>query len=255
MKGKTLGVLGLMALIIAPCMLPTMNAASAAGAAGQPLEVWKAVLSYVGTAAFAISGALDASKRQMNIFGGVVLGGVTALGGGTLRDIILSLHPVFWIADANYLSTAGMAAAGAFVVSRYWRLPMSVFVYTDALGVAAFTVIGFRIGFQETQMYTIGVLMGMSTGIAGGMLRDLLSAKTPLIFRSATYALASLCGAMLYALFFLLRVPDALVVAISILGALSICLMPLRQRLSLPVFELQRSAKKHVEVWLTTLAD
>lgn len=244
MKEKTLGVLGLMALIIAPCMLPTMNAVSAAG---QPLEVWKAVFNYMGTAAFAISGALAASKQQMNIVGGVVLGGVTALGGGTLRDIILGLHPVFWIADANYLSTAGIAAAGAFLVSRYWRLPMSVFAYTDALGVAAVTVIGFRVGFQETQMYSVGVLMGMTTGIAGGALRDLLSAKIPLIFRSAIYASASFCGAMLYALLLFLRVPDALVVAISILGALSIGLMPLRRRLSLPVLELQRSAKKSVE--------
>jgi uncharacterized membrane protein YeiH len=107
------------------------------------------MLDLIGTAVFAITGALAAGRKQMDIFGVVVLGCVTALGGGTLRDVILGIYPVFWISDTWYLGVAVTAAVATFVSARRWRLPATVLLYADAVGLAVFTVIGFQGGFRE----------------------------------------------------------------------------------------------------------
>jgi uncharacterized membrane protein YeiH len=200
-----------------------------------------------GTAVFAITGALAAGRKQMDIFGVVVLGCVTALGGGTLRDVILGIHPVFWVSDTTYLGVATIAAVGTFLLARRWRLPSKFLLYADAVGLAVFTVIGFQKGVQGTHEYSIGIVMGVATGVVGGIIRDLLSGEIPLILRREIYASASLCGALLLTLLYPLRLPSLFIISVSALTTLFIRLAALYWNLSLPHLRLKESDERGSE--------
>lgn len=204
------------------------------------------MLDLVGTAFFAITGAIAAgkNKKPMDIFGVVVLGCVTALGGGTLRDVILGSFPVFWISDTQYLVVAVIAAIGTFVLSPRWKLPVSVLRRADAVGLAIFTVIGFQRGLRVTHVYSLAVVMGVTTGVVGGIIRDVLSGKIPLIFRREIYALASLCGAALLALLSHLQLPSLFTVPAAVLTTLVIRLAALHWNLALPLLRLGEDREK-----------
>lgn len=195
------------------------------------------ILDLVGTAIFAITGALAAGRKRMDVFGVVVLGCVTALGGGTLRDVILGNYPVFWISDTAYLKVAATLAIGTFVLVQRWRLPTIFLMYADAVGLAVFTVIGFQRGFYATQVYSIAIVMGMTTGVVGGIIRDVLSAEIPLILRREIYASASLGGGALLALLSYLKFPSPFSVTAAILTTLVIRLAALHWKLALPLFQ------------------
>jgi uncharacterized membrane protein YeiH len=196
-------------------------------------------LDLVGTAVFAITGALAAGRKRMDIFGVVVLGCVTALGGGTLRDVILGCHPIFWISDTQYLAVAAIAAIGTFMLAQRWRLPAMVLMYADAVGLAVFTVIGFQKGFLVTHVYSIAIVMGVTTGVVGGIIRDVLSGEIPLILRREIYASASFCGAAMIALLTYLQLPAPFTVSTAILTTLLIRIVALHWNLSLPLFRLE----------------
>ncbi len=161
------------------------------------LLYWSGML---GIAAFSITGVIAAGKRGMDIFSIVLLGVVTALGGGTLRDIILDANPVFWIADPMYLWIAIAAAMITFFGIRHMKSMLIVILYVDALGLALFTVLAadktLLLGFNPP----IAVLMGLITGITGGMLRDILTSRIPLILGRELYATPALLGAVSYIL-------------------------------------------------------
>ncbi|OPY86018.1 MAG: hypothetical protein A4E71_01796 [Smithella sp. PtaU1.Bin162] len=202
------------------------------------------ILDLFGTAIFAISGALAAGRKQMDIFGVVVLGCVTALGGGTLRDVILGTSPVFWILDTVYLAVAAIAAIGTFVLVRHWKMPTAVLLYADAVGLAVFTVIGFQKGFSATHVYSIAIVMGVTTGVVGGIIRDVLSGEIPLILRREIYATASLCGAALLAVLTYLQLPSLFTVSAAVLVTLVIRLAALHWNLALPLFRLEEDRKE-----------
>ncbi len=197
------------------------------------------LFDFIGTAVFAITGALAAGSKRMDIFGVVVLGGVTALGGGTLRDVILGAHPIFWIEDTSYLWVAALAAIVTFFSSRYWTLHQKTLLYADALGLATFTVIGFQRGYQETGLYSVGIVMGVMTSVVGGMIRDVLAGDIPLILRREIYASASLCGAVLYALLWSLAVPNLFAALTAAFVTLGIRVATIRRNVSLPVLYLE----------------
>jgi uncharacterized membrane protein YeiH len=197
------------------------------------------ILDLVGTAVFATSGALAAGRKQMDIFGVVVLGCVTALGGGTVRDVILGSYPVFWISDTLYLAVAVVAAIGTFVLAQRWKLHAKVLVYADAVGLAVFTVVGFQKGFQITHDYFIATVMGMTTGVVGGITRDMLSGEIPLILRREIYASASLCGAVLLGLLTHFGLPSPFTVLGAALTTLVIRLAALRWGLALPLLRIE----------------
>ena len=152
-------------------------------------------LDILGTTIFAVTGSLAAGRKHLDVFGVVVLSLATALGGGTLRDVALGSLPVFWVADPLYIIAAGVASLATFAVARVHRLPEGLLRVADALGLAVFTVIGAERALAAGAPYLVAVLMGMVTGVAGGMIRDLLSGEVPLILRREIYATASLCGA------------------------------------------------------------
>ena len=202
------------------------------------------ILDLVGTAIFAITGALAAGRKRMDVFGVVVLGCVTALGGGTLRDVILGNYPVFWISDTAYLKVAAIAAIGTFVLVQRWRLPTIFLMYADAVGLAVFTVIGFQKGFYATHVYSIAIVMGLTTGVVGGIIRDVLSGEIPLILRREIYASASLSGAALLALLSYLQLPSPFNVSLAVLTTLAIRLAALHWNLALPLLRLEEGRKE-----------
>lgn len=197
------------------------------------------MLDLIGTAVFAVTGALAAGRKKMDIFGVVVLGCVTALGGGTLRDVILGIQPIFWVSDTQYIAVATFSAIGTFILARRWKLPATVIVYADAIGLAVFTIIGFQRGFYTTHLYSIAIVMGVTTGVVGGIIRDVLSGEVPLILRREIYASASLCGASMLALLSYLEVLAPVVLSGAFLTTLAIRVVALNWNLTLPLFLLK----------------
>ena len=155
-------------------------------------------LDLFGVVVFAITGSLAAGRKQLDLLGVVVLAIVTALGGGTIRDLLLGATPVFWIRDINYILFSAGTAVLVFVVSQTRTLGSASIRIPDAFGLAIFTVIGANIALGHNVSWVIAVIMGMMTGVAGGVLRDVLAGEIPLILRTEIYATASMCGALVY---------------------------------------------------------
>jgi len=154
----------------------------------------------LGIIAFSVTGVIAAGKRNMDIFSIILLGVVTALGGGTLRDMILDARPVFWINDLTYLWVAVIAAALTFFSVRLVSRILKLFIYIDTFGMALFTILAMEKALSLGNNYTVSVLMGLITGISGGMLRDILTGRMPLLLGREFYATPALLGASLYAL-------------------------------------------------------
>jgi uncharacterized membrane protein YeiH len=194
-------------------------------------------LDLFGVAVFAVSGSLAAGRKRMDIFGMLVLALVTALGGGTLRDMILPDTTVFWVDDLYYLLVVLLASMGTFVAVRLMNVPpRRWFFLFDALGLAVFTVIGASKALDVTDSGTLAVVMGVMTGVVGGMMRDVLSAEVPLVLRKEIYAIASLCGAIVYVVMDVAGAASAASITLSIITTLAIRLAAIRWGLSLPVF-------------------
>ena len=157
-------------------------------------------LDLFGTAVFAVSGALAAGRQRMDIFGVVVVGGVTAVGGGTLRDLLLDRSPIFWIDDPVYLGVIAGSALLTFLYTQWFRAPHMSLRVADAFGLAVFAVVGSEVAHAEGASTVIIIIMAMITGTVGGMIRDVLCSRVPLILREEIYATAVLAGALLYVL-------------------------------------------------------
>ena len=157
-------------------------------------------LEHTGTIVAAIAGVLAAKGKQVDLFGVIVLGLVSALGGGTTRDLILDIQPVFWVADSSFVLTATLGALVAFVAARFCNLSGALLLYADACGLALFTVIGVEKGLALGVSPTIAVVMGVITATVGGMIRDVLTGEIPFVFRRQIYlyATACLCGALVF---------------------------------------------------------
>ncbi|MBJ9943296.1 trimeric intracellular cation channel family protein [Burkholderia multivorans] len=158
-------------------------------------------LYLIAIVAEAMSGALMSMRRGMDRFGLALVGAVTALGGGTVRDVLLGHYPLGWIAHPQYLVITLVAATVASRIARHVARMKTLFVTVDALGLAAFTIIGCDVGASTGAAPIIVVLAGAITGVCGGMLRDLLCNEMPLILRRELYAsVAFFTGALYVAL-------------------------------------------------------
>jgi uncharacterized membrane protein YeiH len=159
------------------------------------------ILDLFGVGVFAASGALAAGRKRMDVFGVIVIGAVTAVGGGTLRDLLLDRHPVFWMADPVYLLVILIAALLTLAYVRYRRPPVNALAIADAFGLALFTIGGAQVAERAGVPALVVVLLATMTGVAGGVLRDVLSAEIPLVLRRGDlYATASIAGATTYLL-------------------------------------------------------
>lgn len=193
-------------------------------------------LEMLGTFFFAISGALAVQDHHDDLFGASFTGFVTAIGGGTLRDIMLGSYPLVWIGDSGYLYAilAGIIVAFIFVESLQ-RLKRTFLIF-DALGISFFTILGVEKALGLGVRPEIAAIMGMFTAIMGGVLRDVLTNETPVLFRKEIYATACLAGAVLYLVLFNLEVGRNINMAASIILIFLVRLMAVKYRLALPNF-------------------
>ncbi len=196
-------------------------------------------LDLFGTAVFAVSGVLAAGRRRMDLFGALVVAAVTAVGGGTVRDLILDRHPVFWVQDLRYLGVIVGAGGLSFAYTSVFRPPGLSLEVADALGLAVFTVVGARGALAAGAPPVVVVIMSATTATVGGMVRDVLCDETPLILRKEIYATAALAGGGLFLGLRSLAVPDAVVIGATI-GVVSVLrLAALRWQLHLPSFPVE----------------
>ena len=155
-------------------------------------------LDLIGTFVFAISGTLAAAKKKLDLFGAAVLGFITAVGGGTIRDVLIGSHPVSWMQDVNYLAVIiGGVLAGFFFKKHLQKLRKTLFLF-DAIGIGLFTILGLQKTLSLGLSPVVGVIMGTVSAVFGGVLRDVLSNEIPLIFRKEIYATACLSGGVLF---------------------------------------------------------
>lgn len=156
------------------------------------------VLEMIGTAAFAISGALAASRKNMDIFGFCVLALMPAIGGGTLRDVILDRNPVFWIESPTYVTVAIVAAIVVYFGVYSPGSRQRLLLWTDAAGLALFAAMGTGISIDQGTGPIVAVMMGVTTAIAGGMIRDIICNEIPLVLRKEVYATAAFVTGVVY---------------------------------------------------------
>jgi len=156
------------------------------------------LIDYAGVAVFAASGALAAARKSLDVLGVIVIATVTAIGGGTMRDLLLA-RPVFWTQHPTYLYVILFAALATLIYTRWFSPPERLLAILDALGLAFFTISGAQIAEGLEYTGVVVVVMGTLTGVAGGALRDLLTGEIPLILRKGQiYATAAILGAVLY---------------------------------------------------------
>ena len=189
--------------------------------------------------AFAITGALMAGRKSMDLFGVLVIAIVTSLGGGTLRDVILDHHPVSWIGNDLYILVATLAAIGTVLWVRFTR-PINErgLLIADAFGLAVFTVLGTQVALAQHVPVSAAVIMGVMTGVAGGVMRDIICNEIPLIFHKEIYATACIAGALIYIALQHFALGEGLAALVAMLAVLSIRLAAIRWHLELPRFHL-----------------
>ena len=159
-------------------------------------------IEYFAVAVCAISAVLVAEGKRMDLFGVMVLALVTAVGGGTIRDLCLGVRPVFWIEQPHHVWTALIAAVATFVVVRFVHLPDRMLAIADAFGLALFGIAGTEKALAFGTPGIVAILLGIVTGVAGGILRDVLRGELPIVFRPDVnlYATAVFAGALVFVL-------------------------------------------------------
>ena len=192
-------------------------------------------LDLAGVAVFAASGVLAARDRNLDVFGVTVVAAVTAVGGGTLRDVLLDRHPIFWIADTRYLVVI-VVSAMLTIAFAWLPLPLgTTLLVADALGLAVFALSGAQSAEAAQCPPLIVLLMGTMTGVTGGVLRDVLTAQVPVVLRREIYATAAVGGIAVYLALHALDVPDALAIGAGMIVVVALRLLAIRWGLNLPV--------------------
>jgi uncharacterized membrane protein YeiH len=193
-----------------------------------------------GTAVFAFSGVLVAGRLRMDAIGVIVLAAVTAIGGGTIRDLLIGASPIFWIQDTTYLWVIlATAALGMWLARVPRRLPWYALPVADAFGLALFVVIGAKKALLFGTSGMVAVVMGVITGVAGGLIRDVLAREIPMVLQKEIYATACIFGGVLYTVSLSLELAHIPAMLISMLGVLAVRITAIFRHLSLPSFVLR----------------
>jgi len=192
-------------------------------------------LDFVGTFVFAISGALTAAKQRFDLMGVSIIAFVTALGGGTVRDVLLGIEPVGWMVNIEYLFIiAGGVLITFFFHKKLEHIRKTLFLF-DAMGLGVFAISGLETSLALGIHPVYAILLGMISGTMGGVIRDILCNVTPLIFRREIYASAGIIGASAY---YLLKThaefPPSATFLISVVLVISIRIAAVRFKLGLP---------------------
>jgi uncharacterized membrane protein YeiH len=193
-------------------------------------------LYLVAITAEAMTAALSAGRRSMDWVGVCLLGAVTALGGGSARDVLLGHYPLIWVAHPTYLLVTAAAALATIALARFMHRLRGLFLFLDAVGLVAFTVIGCNVAMEMEHPVVVVIVAGMITGCLGGVLRDILCNEIPLLFRSELYASVSIVTGLLYVGGLHLGLPHAAVMFGAMAFGLAMRLLALRHNWNMPKF-------------------
>jgi uncharacterized membrane protein YeiH len=194
------------------------------------------VLSYVALTAQAMTAALAAGRRSMDWVGVCLLGCITALGGGTIRDVLLGHYPLVWIQNPVFLAITAGAALLTIPVARLVHRLNAAFLVLDAIGLVVFTMAGCDVAWQVDASLPIVIVAGMITGCVGGVLRDILCNDVPLLFRSELYASVSVVTGLFYATAFGLKLNDEIWTALTFVLGIALRLLAIRFKWEMPKF-------------------
>lgn len=208
-----------------------------------PISTFIYFADIFGVIVFALSGALLAGRYRLDPFGVMVLAAVTAVGGGTIRDIILGA-PVFWTVQTEYVVAIFFTSLVTILLIREPKLVPKRFMHiADAFGLALFAVLGTHKALSYEQPILIAIIMGTITGVAGGMIRDIICNRIPLILRQEIYATAAMLGGFLYVGFSYLGLSEAIAGSLAMTGALCLRLAGIYWKVSLPAFKFDDELK------------
>ncbi|MGR7996354.1 trimeric intracellular cation channel family protein [Xanthobacter sp. ZOL 2024] len=194
------------------------------------------ILYIIAIVAEAMTAALAAGRRQMDWVGVCLLGSITALGGGSVRDVLLGRHPLTWIEHPSYLLITSGAALATIIIARYMHHLRYLFLFLDAVGLVVFSIIGCNIALGLGMPVIIVIASGMITGCVGGVLRDVLCADVPLLFRAELYATVSIVTGGLYVGGGALGLPHEPLMIGAMLAGLALRLLALRFNWHMPKF-------------------
>ena len=196
------------------------------------------VLSFIAVAAQAMTAALAAGRRSMDWVGVCMLGCITALGGGTIRDVLLGHYPLLWVQHPSFLLLAAGAALVTIVMAQLVYRLNTAFLVLDAIGLVVFTIAGCDVAWQVdvSLPLVIVVVAGMITGCAGGVLRDILCNEVPLLFRAELYATVSIVTGLVYSVAFALKLNQEVWTLLTFVLGLTLRLLAIRYRWEMPKF-------------------
>lgn len=189
---------------------------------------------YIGTFVFAISGTLTAANKRLDFFGATVIGFVTAVGGGTLRDMMLGATPVAWMQDISYfwIIIAGIVVTIVFS-KQVMQLKRTLFLF-DTIGIATFTILGLKKALLMNIDPPLAVMMGLSSAVVGGVIRDTLCNELPLIFHREIYATACIFGAVVYLLLSYLGLDEIACEVSTVISIIIIRIVVVKYNIALP---------------------
>lgn len=198
------------------------------------------IIEILGTFSFAVSGAFFAMEKKLDPFGVIIIAFVTAIGGGTLRDVIIGNLPVSWLRNGTATITIFIGAiVSLFFEIRLRQLTTTLFLF-DALGLGLFTIVGIEMAHEYHFSIGICIALGTITASFGGVIRDVLLNNVPLVFRKEIYAMASVIGGMIYFLLLKINIDDDFAKVICILLIFSIRIIAVKYKLGLPAFYLKK---------------
>lgn len=194
------------------------------------------LIDYTGTFAFAISGIRLASAKKFDWFGAYVVGLVTAIGGGTIRDLLLNVTP-FWMLQPSYLIVTALALVSVIVLGKYLIKLNNTFFIFDAIGLGLFVVVGIEKAIEAGFPFWVVIMMGVITGSAGGVIRDMLINEVPLIFRKDIYALACVIGGLVFYACYQLGVSPTITQIASASSIILTRILAVKYHISVPVLK------------------
>lgn len=194
------------------------------------------IIEFLGTFAFAISGIRHAAAKRFDWFGGFVCGVAVAIGGGTIRDVMLGVTP-FWMTSSIYIVCTVLAQIFVIVFARYLKRLDNAWFLFDTLGLALFTIAGLQKTIDCGHPFWVAIIMGCITGSAGGVIRDVLLNSVPVIFRKEIYAMASVLGGLAYWGLVVAGLDVSIAVIVSFLIICAIRLLAVKYHISLPILK------------------
>lgn len=201
-------------------------------------------LFIMGICVEAITGALAAGRKRMDFFGVMLIACITALGGGTVRDVLFNTYPLTWVAHPEYLIYTVLFAFLTIFFARSLSKILKLFLILDALGLSAFVILGTQKILSHGMPPGVAIISGMLTGICGGMLRDILCNDIPLVLRKELYAVIALAGALLYIILAYLHVPHNISVLITLVSIFSTRLLAIFFHIQIPIFDYSENPRK-----------